>query len=387
MGDRFAPVDAALRRHCEDHHVPGAVAAIGDRQGVLYERAFGWADGDGRCSLIRESVFRLASMTKLITAVAVMTLVEQGAFDLGSEVASLLPEFGALMVLDGFAEGRPLLRPPRRPATVRDLLAHTSGLSYEVWDQRIMRYQELTGTPGIASGRLAVLATPLVADPGTSIDYGTGYDWASVLVERVSDEGFDAYCHRRILEPLAMSNTSLTVPGGSAGAVPVLRRQADGTFCESGIGYPAEPEFVTGGGCYYSTAGDYLRLQLALLNEGVLDGARVLSEESVCQILTNQTGELEVPVLRSCMPDLSCDVAPGPRRRWGFGAHINLDDEPGRRRAGSAGWWGIYNTTFWVDRQAGVAANLFMQFVPFYCAQALDVAADFERSVYEVISE
>jgi hypothetical protein len=146
-----------------------------------------------------------------------------------------------------------------------------------------MRYQEMTGTPGIASGRLAVLSTPLVADPGTSIDYGTGYDWAGLLVERVSGEGFDNYCRQRIFRPLAMASTCLTVPTGGPGAVPVLRRQADGTFSESGIGYPAEPEFVTGGGCYYSTSGDYLRLQLAVLNRGALAGARVLSEHGVAE--------------------------------------------------------------------------------------------------------
>jgi methyl acetate hydrolase len=374
-------IDAVLSDACEQGAIPGAVAAVADVSGVVYHKSFGWADPDRRDPLDGHAAFRLASMTKLITAVAVLRLVDAGQLALDDPLTRHLPEFSAVEVLDGFEGDVPRLRKPTRSPTVRELLSHCSGLSYEVWNQDILRYQTLTGTPAISSGRIGVLDTPLVADPGTIVEYGTGFDWAGLLVERLSGVSLDEYCRMEIFEPLGMTRTSLRrLSDPLVRYAPVLSER-EGEFAVTDIDYPQEPDFVTGGGCFYSTAADYLALQRALLAGGTLDGTPLLSADSVDQILSAQSFA-EVPMLRTTVPWLSTDVDLGPGWHWGFGLMVNSDPIPGGRNATSAGWWGIFNTVFWIDRRAGIAANLFMQFVPFYSDAAALTAQRFERAVY-----
>lgn len=376
-------IDDVLSEACERGCIPGAVAAVADSRGELYHRAVGWADPERLSPLNDRAVFRLASMTKLITAVAVLHLVDEGRVGLDDPFTEHLPEFAAVQVLDGWDGDTPRLRPPTRAATVREILSHSSGLSYEVWNQEILRYQTATGTPAISTGRIGVLGTPLIAEPGTVVEYGTGFDWAGQLVERVAGQSLDEFCRTHIFEPLGMTRTTLRrLPGTSAWYVPVLNDLGAGEFAETAIDYPQDPDFVTGGGCFYSTAADYLTLQRALLAGGTLRDTRILSEASVREIMSPQSFA-DVTALRSALPWLSADVDLGPGWRWGLGAMVNAVAVAGGRTAGSAGWWGIFNTTFWIDRRAGIAANLFMQFVPFYSEGAVTVAGEFERAVYE----
>jgi methyl acetate hydrolase len=374
-------IDAVLSDACEQGAVPGAVAAVADAGGVLYHKAFGWADPERRNPLDEHSVFRLASMTKLITAVAVLRLVDAGQVALDDPFTEHVPEFSSVDVLDGFDGDVPRVRRPTRPPTVREVLSHCSGLSYEVWNPDIMRYQKLTGTPAISSGRIGVLDTPLVADPGTVVEYGTGFDWAGQLVHRLTGVTLDEYCRTEIFEPLGMTRTSLSrLSDPALHYVDVLSETEHG-FAATEIDYPQQPEFVTGGGCFYSTAADYLALQRALLAGGTLGAATVLSSNSVDEILRAQSFT-ELPMLRSELPWLSADVDLGPGWHWGFGLMVNRDAIPGGRGAASGGWWGIFNSMFWLDRSAGVAANLFMQSVPFYSEAAASTARDFESAVY-----
>jgi CubicO group peptidase (beta-lactamase class C family) len=377
-----ASIDVVLAEACERGHIPGAVAAVADANGVVYHRAFGWADPDRCHALDSDAVFRLASMTKLITVVAVMRLVDEGRLELDDSFARHVPEFDAVEVLDGWDGETPNLRRPTRAPSVREVLSHCSGLSYEVWNEDILRYQVTTGTPAISSGRIGVLDTPLVADPGTIVEYGTGLDWAGRLVERLTGVSLDEYCRSEIFEPLRMTRTSLhRLSDAAARYVPVLSARPSGEFETTEIDYPQNPEFVTGGGCFYSTAADYLTLQRALLADGTYDGYSVLSPASIREILGPQS-IADVAVLRSTLPWLSADVDLGPGWRWGLGLMVNANPIPGGRTATSGGWWGIFNTMFWIDRRTGVAANLFMQFVPFYCEAAVEVASSFERAVY-----
>ena len=379
--DAGARIDALLIKACEQGVIPGAVAGVTDSRDVVYHGAFGWADPGRRDSLNECAVFRLASMTKLITAVAVMRLVDQGLVALDDPFTRHLPEFSEVGVLEGWDGGIPRLRPPTRAPTLREVLSHCSGLSYEVWNADILRYQAATGTPAISSGRIGVLDTPLIAEPGAVVEYGTGFDWASQLVHRVAGVSLDEYCRTEIFEPLGMAHTSLRRLPGAAWYVPVLSQRSSHEFAETEIDYPQDPDFVTGGGCFYSTSSDYLTLQRVLLSGGASDGIRILSSSSVAEILRPQSFA-EVPPLHSTMPWLSADVDLGPGWRWGLGLMVNDDPVPGGRGALSAGWWGIFNTTFWIDQRAGLAANLFMQFVPFYTEAAVAVASSFERAVY-----
>ena len=217
------------------------------------------------------------------------------------------------------------------------------------------------------------------------MEYGTGFDWAGRLVERLARVSLDDYCRVEIFEPLGMARTSLSrLSDPAVRYVDVLSEQ-NGGFAVTEIDYPQEPDFVTGGGCFYSTAADYLVLQRALLAGGTFDGFTLLSAGSVDQILKAQSFT-ELPPLRSALPWLSADVDLGPGWYWGLGLMVNTGAIPGGRSADSGGWWGIFNTAFWIDRRAGVAANLFMQFVPFYSEAAATTARLFESAVYSALS-
>ncbi len=181
-------IDGLLQGAVDNRVLPGVVALAGDRDGTQYEGAFGLLDIDGDAAVAHDTMFAIMSMTKAFVSVAALQLVEQGAIELSQPVAEVLPAFGDLAVLEGFDGDIPRLRAPARQATIRNLLTHTSGLSYSFLNADILRYRELTGTPDEISGQLEMLNVPLVADPGTRWEYGISTDWLGQVVEAVSGE-------------------------------------------------------------------------------------------------------------------------------------------------------------------------------------------------------
>src|SRR5436309_8692874 len=168
----LAGIDATLGRAVEAKEVPGVVALAATDAGVVYEGPFGLRDIVDGPAMTRDSVFRIASMTKAVTSVAAMQLVEQGKLQLDEPIGNVLPELAAPQVLEGFdSSGSPRLRPVKRPITLRHLLTHTAGFGYEVWDPDLIRYVKVTGIPSILTGKLAALHLPLVFDPGERWDY------------------------------------------------------------------------------------------------------------------------------------------------------------------------------------------------------------------------
>src|SRR5205085_3665722 len=169
----LAGIDATLSRAAEAKEVPGVVAMAATDTGVLYEGAFGLRDVVDGPAMTRDSVFRIASMTKAVTSVAAMQLVEQGKLQLDDPIGNVLPELAAPQVLEGFdASGAPLLRPARRPITLRHLLTHTAGFGYEMLSPDLIRYVRVTGAPSTSTGKLASLRLPLLFDPGDRWEYG-----------------------------------------------------------------------------------------------------------------------------------------------------------------------------------------------------------------------
>src|SRR5207248_5262567 len=169
----LAGIDATLSRAADAKEVPGVVAMAATDTGVLYEGAFGLRDIVDGPPMTRDSVFRIASMTKAVTSVAAMQLVEQGKLQLDEPIGNVLPELAAAQVLEGFdASGAPGLRPAQRPITLRHLLTHTAGVGYEVWNLALIRYVAATGMPSLMTGKLAALRAPLVFDPGERWEYG-----------------------------------------------------------------------------------------------------------------------------------------------------------------------------------------------------------------------
>ena len=382
----FRSIDAAFTQAVETKAMPGIVAMAANDKGVIYEGAFGKRDLSTNTPMTRDSVVWIASMTKAITAAAAMQLVEQGKLSLEQPAGATVPELESAQVLEGFdAGGKPILRPPKRPITLRHLLTHTAGFSYEIWSPEIARYQTETGTPGITTCTNAALTTPLLFDPGDRWDYGINIDWAGKMVEAASGDQSRPLPQGQ--SPPAARHArhvvqDLSVPAPPAGAHSPAGRQ--GRAHPVDLEIPQEPEFFMGGGGLYGTAGDYLSFTRMILQGGTLNGTQVLRRETVDLMAQNHMGPLEVGPLKTAMPALSNDVElfPGMSKKWGLSFLINTQDAPGGRSAGSLAWAGLANTYFWIDRTRNVTGVFLSQVLPFFDETALGLFGKLEAEVY-----
>ena len=360
------------------------VVIAGDRKGVIYQGAFGMAaTGAGR-AMTTDAIFRTASMTKAVTAVAAMQLIEERKLALDDPAANYLPELANPMVFESFdaATGAYKLRPAASAITVRQLFTHTSGLGYPFTSAVLNKFKPREGE--------TYPAGPLLFDPGTDWIYGTSTDQLGKIVEKLSGKHLEAYFRERIFGPLGMNDTGYNVPAEKhARIVNVHRRGADGALAEQPRNPPQTATRFNGGGGLYSTSGDYLRFLQMLLNGGEFGGARVLSRESVALMGQNHIGAVGVRAVKSTQPNLSSDFTfvDDGRDKWGLGFQITTAAVAGKRSPGSLSWGGINNTFFWLDPSRGVAGVVMMQFLPFADTKALGVYDTFERGVYQLLGK
>ena len=381
-----AALDSSLRGAVEAKDVPGVVALVTNRDRVLYQGAFGVADVATGRPLTTDALFRIASMTKPVTSVALMQLVERGRISLDDPAEEYLPELKELKVLASFdpATGAYTLRPPASPPTVRHFLTHTSGLAYAftspIWRDLKPR-----------AGDTFPFGGPLLFDPGERWHYSTSTDVVGRLVEVVSGQKLEDYFRRNIFAPLKMDDTSYNVPEAKGPRL-VAQQQRGGERMDGAIELqkPQPPLTIAspiGGGGLASTASDYGRFVRMLLNGGALDGTRVLQPETVALMGENHIGAVSVPALKSALPR-SADftfIADG-RDKWGLGFLITADQVPGKRSPGSLSWGGINNTFFWIDPARGIAGIIMMQYLPFADAKALATYDTFERGAYQLVN-
>jgi CubicO group peptidase (beta-lactamase class C family) len=377
-----AAIDAVLADAVERGDVPGVVAMVVNRRGILYRGAFGVADATSRKPLTADAIFRIASMTKPITSLAAMQLMEQGSFRLDDRADRYLPELANLQVFDSFDErtGDYTLRPAKRPVTIRHLLTHTSGLGYNFTSPIVRDFKP---RPGEKYG-----AGPLLFDPGEDWVYGTNTDWIGRLVESVSKTPLESYFGQRIFAPLGMADTFYNLPASRRSrVVPVHRRRATGGFEPDAAQPPFRVPRPIGGGGLSSTAADYARFLRMFLNEGSLENARIVSPATIRLMSANHIGTVGVRALRTAMPERSSDFTfvDDGRDKWGLGFLIRAGQRDGRRSAGSLSWGGLNNTYFWIDPSRGVAGVILMQLLPFADSKALAVYDDFERAVYQMV--
>jgi len=380
-------IDRVLRQAAERGDVPGVVATAATRDGPIYQGAFGRRALPDGAAMTSDTVFWIASMTKAVTSAAAMQLVEEGKLALDRPIAETLPELAAPQVLEGFdAAGEPRLRPARRPITLRQLITHTAGFCYPIWNADIARYVQKTGIPEVASCRNAALALPLTFDPGERWDYGINIDWVGKAVERASGERLGAYFARHLFAPLGIKDTQFKLtPEHRARLAAMHARGEDGALAPIPFEVEQEPEFEMGGGGLYSTAADYLAFAQMFLNDGrAADGAQVLKPETVRLMAENAIGELNVRLLQTAMPASSNDAEffPGMVKKWGLGFMITTEAVPGGRAAGSLAWAGLGNTYFWIDPRNSVAGVILMQLLPFADTKALALFDRFEKAVY-----
>jgi len=373
--------------------LPGVVALVATENGIAYEGVFGSRRLAGGSAMTRDTVFRVASMVKPITTVAALQLVEQGKLSLEASVPDIEPALGSPQVLDGFgAAGAPQLRPAKTPISLHQLLTHTSGFTYRLWDAKAARYLAAVEhlPPKLRSN---APRTPLMFDPGRRWQYGTSIDWVGRIVEAVSGEPLDVYFRKHILDPLGMKDTAFVISSQQrAREANVHRREPDGSLKpEPAERPPSERPGVrhtfSGGGGIYSSAADYLTFVRMLLQGGTLDGARILHPDTVALMGENQIGPIEAGILKTTSPALSEDVDffHGISLKWGFGHMINMQPVRDGRSAGSLTWGGLFNTYYWIDPAKRLAAVFMTQVLPFADGRALRVYRQFERGVYAAV--
>ena len=207
-----AQIDQILRQKSDAQDIPGVVAMAASGKDVIYQGAFGKRDLSKDDAMTLDSVFWIASMTKAVTTAGAMQLVEQDKLALDEPIGKLLPDLASPQVLEGFdAQGEPKLRPAKKPITLRQLMTHTAGFCYELWNSDKATYLEKTGTPGITTCQNAALKTPLASDPGTRWEYGTNIDFVGKAVEAVSGKRLDAYLRDHLFTPLGMHETAFKI--------------------------------------------------------------------------------------------------------------------------------------------------------------------------------
>ncbi|MGM0583697.1 MAG: serine hydrolase domain-containing protein [Pseudomonadota bacterium] len=382
----IARVSETLQAQVAAGNTPGCVAVLADAEGVIHESAHGLRAEGGEAPMTVDSVFRLFSMTKAIGTAAALKLPDQGRLDLDAPVADILPEFAALRVFEGWAEdGAPRLRDPARPATVRQLATHTSGLVYDIWNADQLALLEHYGVPRLSAGRRESLpAFPLHFDPGERWAYGVSTDWLGLVVEAVAGEPIRDFLRREILGPLDMHDTDVVLSPDMAARLVAVHTGQPGARRVVELNLPEKPDFFGMGHALHGTGPDYARFLRMILRGGELDGARVLSEDAVAAMRANAIGDLRVAPQPAAKPDYgeTIDFFPEVEKTHTLGFMRVEGDIPGRRRAGSLFWAGVMNSHFWIDPAANLAGVLMMQQLPFLEPGAMAAFEAFERAAY-----
>jgi methyl acetate hydrolase len=336
-----------------------------------------------------DTVGAIFSMTKAVTGVAAMQLLERGELELDSPASKICPWLGEVQVLDGFDKsGSAITRAPKSPVTLRHLLTHTSGFTYEIWNANEAKWREANAWPSLFTLENKSLQSPLAFDPGTQWEYGTGIDWAGKMVEAVSGMTLGEFIAANITAPLGMADTAFSLSAS------MLERQAgiharmpDGSLAPVDIPAPENPEFEMGGGGLHGTMSDYGRFIRMILNDGELDGSRILKAETVQMMCQNHIGNLRVKELASVAPQFSnnAEFFPGSPKSWGLTFQINEANEDTGRPAGTLMWAGLANSFYWIDRKNGIGGAYLSQILPFADEKSLDLFYEIERATYQSI--
>lgn len=367
--------------------VPGVVAIAADAGGVLYHGTAGARRQGSDDAMALDQVLWIHSMTKPITGAACMQLVEQGLIGLDDDCGTLVPQLQAPDVLEGFdASGAPIVRPAQGAITLRNLLTHTSGFVYDMWNANQREWLKATGVRRDDIFIDPAKCPPLAFDPGTRWQYGVGIDWAGKVLEAVTGDSLDAYLQANICAPLGMRSTGFLLTDALRNRLAGVHvRGADGVVKAVDFEPPQDPAHFNGGGGMYSTAADYARFMRMILNGGSLDGASILKPETVALMGQNHIGDVLVEKLQTVMPHLSNDAEfyPGMPKKWGLSFMINEHDVPGARRAGSLAWAGLRNSYFWIDPKSDISGAIFTQQFPFADPGVLGLLDRFEGAVYQ----
>ena len=370
---RLERVNGWAQRLVDDGRLAGVTTMVARRGRVVHLHSCGMADRAAGRAMAADTIVRIYSMTKPLTSVALMMLYEQGLFQLDDPITRFLPYFANMRVASGGQSGKIDTVPAARDITFRDLLTHTSGLTYGFMQSTLVDqhyrdqgidFQATEGTLGELVERVAGL--PLLAQPGAEWNYSIATDVLGHLVAVISGEPFGEFLARRVIAPLGMVDTGFHVPAADhARFAANYARGADGTLAL--IDDPATSPYLqpraicSGGGGLVSTAGDYMRFCQFMLNRGELDGTRLLGRKTVELMTSNH---LRGDMAAMGMPRFSESSYEGV----GFGLGFSVMLDPARAQMlgtpGEYAWGGAASTAFWVDPAEDMAVVLLTQLMP-----------------------
>lgn len=390
---RLQRIDTVMKTYIQKGWINGAVAIV-YRNGIpAYFKAFGYNDLDSRQPLKTNQIFRLASMSKAISSVAVMMLYEEGRFLLDDPIGKYIPEFANQQVIDQFntKDSTYTTKAAKRQVTIRDLLTHTAGIGYPqigdpvcnaLYAKATLHMGFNTRDPASLGEKMKILGSlPLLNQPGEKWSYGLNTDLLGYLVEVISGQSFAAFLQQRIFAPLGMKDTYFYLPAakhsrlatqfteGADGKLKPVKEyvELNGKFY---VDFPlATSTYYSGGGGLCSTAEDYAVFLQMLVNGGVYQKKRLLSPATIRLMTMNQTG----------------NIALG-KNRFGLGFEIVTESgaAKGPLSEGSYSWAGAFNTSFWVDPREKLTAELFLQILP---TTHGDIHDKFKVLVYQAIEK
>ena len=367
--DRLQRISAWIQSDVDKKVVPGAVVMVLRKGKIAYYEAFGYQDREKNIPMKRNSIFRIASMTKPFTSLAIMMLAEEGKIQLLFPVSLYLPEFKDLKV--GVEKKDPatgktelVLETPTREMTVQDLLRHTSGLTYGFIGKSMVKDRYNAANlfdPGQTDAELVTKLSglPLQNQPGTTWDYSMSYDVLARLVEVVSGVDFNTFVADRIVKPLKLKDTGFWAEGVERQARVAEPQISPATGKRPPIpDVTKKPKWFSGGGGLVSTAHDYARLCLMFLNGGTLDGVRLVSRKTIEQMTSNHIP----PGYKSTWPSPSVESGQGYGLGFGINCEPGLSGLPGSK--GDYYWLGIYGTSFLIDPKEQLIAIMMNQTPP-----------------------
>jgi len=385
-------IDAAMQQLVAEERVAGVVAAIARRGKIAYFGTLGVRDVDAGKPMEKDTIFRIYSMTKPITSVAVMMLHEEGRFSLDDPVSKYMPELGGLEVgVEGKdpETGEPAFTtvPSERDMTVRDLLRHTAGLTYGLFaqsevDRMYMKAGVLNRNNTVADMVEKIGTLPLKHQPGTVWEYSVATDVLGRFVEVVAGMRFDKFLEERILKPLQMNDTAFYLPQEKKDRFAALYTQSKDRTIRPNTSrtyqnFLEPPTFLSGGGGLVSTTRDYLRFCQMLLNKGTLDGVRLLKPETVELMTTDQLGDVQIAPIGVVLGVANA----------GFGLGFRITKASGRMGAigadGTYSWGGAASTIFWIDPKEQMVGIFMVQITPLNSTYGRRFAA----MAYEAIDE
>ena len=357
--ERLQRLHAAMQQEVDQKRLPGIVTILSRHGKVVEEKTYGKKDLANGAAMARDTIFRIFSMTKPVTGVAMMILYEQGRWNPSDPISKYIPEFAGLKVFKGLDQnGNPILEDPVHPPTMRELMTHTAGFTYGTFGNtpvdKMYRDRGILVSGSLQEMIDKLAKTPLQYQPGSRWVYSVSMDIQGYIIEKLSGQSLPDFMQQHIFAPLRMKDTGFFVPGEKRNRFASLyewdtKRGLVPSTAEGNApttNYSAQPALPWGGGGLVSTAQDYLRFAQMLLNQGELDGVRIVAPATVQLMTANHlaphllTGEFTIGTM-----------VMRPGAGWGYDLAVDFDPAQADLVGGKGTFWweGAADTWFWAD--------------------------------------